>query len=113
MKWIWLYVFLLASNVLALNPAISVSHYIYDSWTTKEGLPQDTVQVIYQDHHGYLWVGTQGGLAQFDGLRFTNFTSLSTFGFPHGSVLSITETNDGSLWVGTLGGLGRYKNARW
>ena len=37
---------------------------------TEQGLPQNSVNALVQDHDGYLWIGTFGGLARFDGERF-------------------------------------------
>ena len=36
------------------------------TWTSLDGLPQNTVNDIAQDPLGYLWVCTFGGLARFD-----------------------------------------------
>lgn len=42
-------------------------------FTTAQGLPLDGVNDVAQTRDGYLWVATFGGLARFDGLRFTLF----------------------------------------
>ena len=49
----------------ASAPAIARS-----TWTTEEGLPQNSVSGLALDETGYLWVSTFGGLARFDGHRF-------------------------------------------
>jgi hypothetical protein len=41
-----------------------------DQWTTDEGLPQNSVNAIAQAPEGFLWIGTFGGLARFDGTAF-------------------------------------------
>src|SRR5947208_1943206 len=40
-------------------------------WQTEHGLPQNAVNAILQSRDGYLWVGTDDGLARFDGERMT------------------------------------------
>src|SRR5262245_55124617 len=45
----------------------------YDSWTTDNGLPQNSVNDILQTRDGYLWLATYGGLVRFDGVRFAVF----------------------------------------
>ena len=35
--------------------------------TTKEGLPQNTIRDMHYDKYGYLWLGTENGLARWDG----------------------------------------------
>jgi ligand-binding sensor domain-containing protein len=36
-------------------------------------LPEAAVMTLAQDRTGFLWVGTQGGLARFDGYHFRSF----------------------------------------
>ncbi len=89
---------------LALDPAVLPSQYRYRSWYARDGLPQSSVMAMARDRRGYLWVGTQSGLARFDGSAFTLFDELSTPAI-HGSVvLSLTASGD-RLWIGTTEGL--------
>ncbi|MBC8374550.1 MAG: response regulator [FCB group bacterium] len=74
----------------------------------KHSLPEGTVQTIFEDSKGSIWLGMRlGGLARFDPQtnQFTSFkrdpedsTSLS-----HDIVASIYEDRWGTLWIGTLG----------
>src|ERR1039458_9231042 len=57
----------------ALDPARRITQYIHRVWTQEDGLPQDTVRAIAQTPDGYLWIGTEEGLASFDGYDFTAF----------------------------------------
>jgi ligand-binding sensor domain-containing protein len=45
----------------------------HQSWSTEEGLPQNSVHAILETTDGYLWVATEAGLARFDGLSFRIF----------------------------------------
>ena len=47
--------------------------YQIETWTTDNGLPQNTVYSILQTPDGYLWMTTLDGLVRFDGVRFTVF----------------------------------------
>jgi len=38
-----------------------------------QGLSNNGVSCIYQDHNGFMWFGTFDGLNRFDGTRFTIF----------------------------------------
>ena len=100
-------------NLLALDPAEQPSNYIVAHWGTDEGLPHNQVRCIFQTHDGYLWIGTQQGLARFDGLTFTIFNEHNTPALPNNIITSFAETSDGSLWIGTSGGLARYQNGRF
>ena len=64
-----------------------------------------------QDHDGYLWVGTFGGLARFDGERFRVLDAAATPGFDNNNILSLYESRPGVLWIGTVaGGVFRLEN---
>ncbi|MGZ8833525.1 MAG: two-component regulator propeller domain-containing protein, partial [Thermoanaerobaculia bacterium] len=65
--------FLATTPVLALDPSMATTQYGLSVWTTDQGLPQSSVNAIAQTPDGYLWFGTQEGLARFDGARFTIF----------------------------------------
>jgi ligand-binding sensor domain-containing protein/signal transduction histidine kinase len=78
--------------------------YSVRSWRTHDGLPHSRVRVITQTADGYLWIGTSGGLARFDGVRFTVFDRSNTPAFRDDSILSLLAEKDGSLWIGTEGG---------
>lgn len=74
---------------------------IIRSWGTQDGLPQNTVTAIAQSPDGYLWLGTHGGLARFDGVRFTVFDFKS--GLPGMDVSCLMVDHQGVLWIGTEG----------
>ena len=77
------------------------------AYSSDDGLPQSHVNAIVQARDGYLWVGTFGGLARFDGTTFTIFHGRSRSasgqaGAPASDrVTALLESRDGRLWVGT------------
>jgi signal transduction histidine kinase/ligand-binding sensor domain-containing protein len=80
-------------------------------WQTEQGLPQNSVNAMLQDREGYIWIGTFGGLARFDGERFKVFTSADAPGFISARIYSLYESRSGMLWVGTVdGGLTRLQD---
>ena len=82
--------------------------YLHDVWSTENGLPQNDVQLI-QTRDGYLWLGTNGGLARFDGVRFTIFDTGNTPGLRSNRILALCEDQAGNLWIGSQnGGLTKY-----
>jgi diguanylate cyclase (GGDEF)-like protein len=88
----------------ALDPGLAITQYRHDTWNTREGLPQSSVEAILQTRDGYLWLGTQEGLARFDGITFAVFDRDNTRALKHNRVLSLYEDSGGSLWIGTEGG---------
>jgi signal transduction histidine kinase/ligand-binding sensor domain-containing protein/DNA-binding response OmpR family regulator len=73
-------------------------------FTVNEGLSQNLVSAIVQDHHGFIWVGTKDGLNMFDGYTFTVFRQdpfvPGSLGSNH--ITALYEDTSGRLWVGTL-----------
>lgn len=92
---------------LMAAPLRAQSHpaqYIVQHWGTEQGLPQNSVTAMLQDRRGYLWMGTFGGLARFDSVKFRIFSTADTPGFSSGRILSLYEPSPGELLVGTLDG---------
>ena len=88
----------------ALDPSKAVTQYGHEVWLIEEGLPQSSVQALVQTRDGYIWIGTQEGLARFDGVRFKVFDKANTPELVSNIVTSLWEAPDGTLWVGTDGG---------
>lgn len=82
-------------------------------WQTEQGLPQVSVTSIAQTRDGYLWVGTFGGLARFDGARFTVYDAGNTPGFAGNRILSLFVDRDDVLWIGSETGLTRMDHGRF
>ena len=84
------------------------TQYVTRVWHTEEGLPQNSVNAMLQDHRGYIWIGTFGGLARFDGQRFTLFDSANTPGFGSIGFSPCTKVAPGhcgsALWMAVSSG---------
>jgi signal transduction histidine kinase/ligand-binding sensor domain-containing protein len=100
----WVIVALLGSTWLASAAAADSltqdSGYVIRVWDTKSGLPLDAVRAIAQTPDGYLWVGTFGGLARFDGDRFEVFQVDNTPELPDNLVNALFCDSLGRLWIG-------------
>jgi ligand-binding sensor domain-containing protein len=76
-------------------------------------LPKNWVSALYEDKHGTLWVGTNGGgLAKYIPAKraFITFRADARRKntLPSNEISALTEDADGNLWVGTVNGLCRY-----
>jgi ligand-binding sensor domain-containing protein/signal transduction histidine kinase len=78
--------------------------YVIDSWQMGDGLPGQTVNAVVESPDGYLWVGTDSGLARFDGSRFRNYTRENTPAIADDNIRHLLVARDGSIWIGTDGG---------
>jgi diguanylate cyclase (GGDEF)-like protein len=88
-----------------LDPTQPISQYIHQVWQDDQGLPQNDVLAITPTRDGYLWIGTEEGLARFDGVRFVIYDSRNTPGLKNTTITALFEDRDRNLWIGTLGGL--------
>ncbi len=84
---------------------------IFEHITIEDGLPENSIKCILQDHLGYLWLGTQNGLVKYDGYNMTVYQpdpddSLS---ISDRQIITIYEDRSRTLWIGTAyGGLNRF-----
>ncbi|GHF81180.1 diguanylate cyclase [Thalassotalea marina] len=102
---------LLFSSNLHANPAFSFSKYLNaDHFSPAEGLSQNYVFDVVQDHEGFLWVATQDGLNKFDGQSFTHYRNdfYDPNSIADNFIRNLHITQDGTLWIGTQNGLSRY-----
>lgn len=75
--------------------------WVHEAWTTKDGLPVNSINAIIQDNTGYIWAATFDGLVRFDGVRFTVFNSANSEGLPSNRIIQLKEGRNGTLWLAT------------
>lgn len=85
-----------------------LSRYKLDSWQADQGLPISAVHTVLQTRDGRLWLGTGGGLAQFDGLKFTEVHSAEVPALSRRPIFGLMEDREGRLWIGHAGGAARW-----
>lgn len=99
------------SGVAATNGVLPYSVRV---WQTHDGLPSNSVRALAQSSDGYLWVGTQQGLARFDGLRFAIVDEPGAPELKHATIAALCAGRDGSLWIGCEGqGVVRLKEGKF
>lgn len=84
--------------------------YSFVEYNTAQGLPQSQVTSISQDSSGYMWIGTLGGLAKFNGLRFTTFSNDDGL---FNNKISCLQMINSTLWIGHEGGISREKEGKF
>jgi signal transduction histidine kinase/ligand-binding sensor domain-containing protein len=80
----------------------------HQSWSTENGLPQNSVHQIFQSRDGYIWIATEGGVARFNSIDFKVFNHENTAAFTSDDICCFTQDSAGSLWIGTADGLLTY-----
>src|SRR4051794_37576149 len=68
----------------------------------ENGLPNNTVTTIFQDHNGFMWFGTYDGLCRYDGYEFKVFRNVigDSNSIPSNNINCISEDNYHNIWVG-------------
>lgn len=76
----------------------------------EEGLPNMTIQALYQDQSGFVWIGTWDGLSRYDGYHFSNYHyhPFDTTTINANDIKAIGEDRNGRLLFGTEEGLNLY-----
>ena len=100
--------------LFALDPTKTFTQYVQDNWQTDQGLPQNAIYCITQTKDGFLWIGTEEGVARFDGVRFTVFNKANTPEIKNNIINALFADREGNLWIGTYGGgVTEYKNGQF
>lgn len=76
--------------------------FLLDLWDLQDGLPQISAHAVVQDHQDFLWVGTEEGLARFDGLTLQLYKPSSGL-----HVRALLPDVGGGLWIGSPRGVYR------
>ena len=102
---LFIYFFLL-NEVFAFNDPVIAYLGI------EQGLSNNSVRCIFQDHNGFMWFGTYDGLNRFDGYEFKVFRNKlnDSTSLPHNYIYTINEDHHQNIWIGTGQGIGIYNN---
>lgn len=79
----------------------------YRTYTTSDGLAENTILKITQDKKGRLWFGTKGGLSIYDGVRFTNYTKED--GLAGMRVYDIYQESESIFWLAMEEGISKIE----
>jgi signal transduction histidine kinase/ligand-binding sensor domain-containing protein len=101
--------------ILLAAPARAADKPRFDSWDTKDGLPQNSVQSIVRTSDGYIWLTTLDGLVRFDGVRFKIFKKGDTPELRTNRLLLVMVDNGDRLWILTedLKSVIKYESGRF
>ncbi|MBP7866513.1 MAG: hypothetical protein KA419_11230 [Acidobacteria bacterium] len=97
-------------SAFAAFPPHQEDRFLVSCHSAAEGLSQDSITAVAQDHQGFLWIGTAYGLNRFDGYRFVSFKhrNFDPVSLHNNVVSSLFIDHRGDLWVGMAGGLDRF-----
>ncbi len=83
--------------------------YKFRFLTANEGLPQNTVDCILKDRHGFMWFGTWSGLCRYDGYSFKTYRRANASkDLPDNFIRTLCQDNNGNIWIGTGKGISYF-----
>ena len=89
--------------------------YVLDAWTTRNGLPHNSLRDIAQTPEGHLWFATWEGAVRYNGIDFNVIGRGTTPGLRDNGVGSLYVDPAGRLWLSdSRGNLGRLQpDGQW
>ena len=87
--------------ILVLTLQISAQIKVHKTYSTSDGLVQNTINDILIDSFGYMWFATDAGVSRWDGINFKNYTVNN--GLTSSIVMDIEEGADSTIYFATFG----------
>lgn len=73
-----------------------------------EGLPQEDIFSIFQDHKGYMWFGTNSGAVRYNGREMLQYNHEK--GLPANTVRDIEQDSSGTIYFATTDGIAKLSD---
>lgn len=83
------------------------AQYRFEHLNVSDGLSQNSVNDIYQDQDGFVWLATQDGLNRYDGYDFVKYMEDGEVPVSHNFLWSIVEDQLGNIWTASSSGATR------
>ena len=96
--------------LIITNSLNAQEKYFFEKLSVSDGLSNSVVLCTYQDHLGYLWIGTLDGLNRYDGYDIKLYKNIpgDSTSLPYNIILSLTEDSNGNLLIGTIDNISKY-----
>lgn len=75
-----------------------------NNYTSKNGMPQNSVKSMLMDKNRFLWMATEAGLVRYDGYDFDVYNPSNTSGFSNERLSSIKTLVNGDILVEDVDG---------
>lgn len=101
--WLFLHLFLTTT---------SAEQFYFRNINSNQGLSSNSVNAIYRDSKGFLWIGTNLALNRYDGYQIKTFKRdpANEKTIANNYICSITEDADSLLWVQTRAGYSAFNS---
>jgi len=110
-QWVAWGLLFLGAPLQALDPSQRITQYAHNSWDRENGHLPASVFALTQTADGRLWIGTDSGLQQFDGVRFQTWKAPPGQSIASEYVTALAPAREGGLWIGTREALSLWKDS--
>ncbi len=97
----------ITSCLLATALLADAGRFPVRSLTTSQGLPSNSINGIFQDSRGSIWIATAAGIARFDGRQVQVYAPEG--GDVNDYARSFMEDRNGDVWATGTRGLVRFQ----
>ncbi|MEN2256878.1 two-component regulator propeller domain-containing protein [Paraclostridium benzoelyticum] len=108
-KKINIFVLIMIFCGINLDLAYAYNDMSFKNITIEDGLSQSSINTLYQDTNGYMWIGTNDGLNRYNGYDFKvySYNDKNKNSISNNFIIDVTKDNNRNIWVGTANGLSK------
>ena len=66
------FIFLVITSIF-FNKIFAQQNFVIKQFNSTNGLPQNSINGMQMDEHGYMWLATEGGIVKYDGNNFKTY----------------------------------------
>lgn len=83
-----------------LDLAYAYNDMSFKNITIEDGLSQSSINTLYQDTNGYMWIGTNDGLNRYNGYDFKvySYNDKNKNSISNNFIIDVTEDNNRNIW---------------
>ncbi len=99
-------------TLLISTLSLSAEPYYFRQYGVQDGLSNNIINCITQDHQGFIWIATRDGVNRFDGYSFRVFRNDpdDPKSIGNNSISHIATDKNGVIWVATSRGFYKYND---
>ena len=91
-----------------VNINANSNNITFNDLNIEQGISQTTIESIFQDSKGYVWLGTNDGLNKFNGYDFKVYNyEQDENSISNNFITDINEDKYGNIWIATIDGVNK------
>ena len=91
------FLFYLFILFMYVHPNVTAQALYMKHYTSKDGLPSNSIYMIHQGLDGFIWMGADAGLIRFDGKEFKRYNYSN--GLIDDVVINVTNDSKNRIWA--------------